>query len=158
MCFTILLGIGSDALAQSKKQIRSQMKIAEISKLLRSRRFAFKAQSAQPLCGGNFNLTSDFDLALKGDTLQSYLPYFGRAFSAPINQTNSPLSFTSTNFTYTSAKGKKGSTDIKIEIKDSKTEVRQYLLNVSEQGYATLQTLSNNRDPISFYGYISKLH
>ncbi|RYG07032.1 MAG: DUF4251 domain-containing protein [Chitinophagaceae bacterium] len=153
----ILFGIGGDTFAQSKKEIRTKAKIAEVSKLLSSKRFAFKAQSAQPLRGGNFNITSDYDLAVKSDTLLSYLPYFGRAFSAPINPTNSPLNFTSTQFTYTSNKGKKGSTDIKIEIKDSKIDVRQYLLSVSEQGYATLQTLSNNRDPITFNGYITGL-
>ena len=153
----IFLGTGSDVLAQTKKQIRAKEKVEKVSKLLASKRFAFKVQTAQPMRGGNFNVTSDFDLAVKNDTLQSYLPYFGRAFSAPMNPTSSPLNFTSTNFTYTATKGKKGSTDIKIEIKDSKTDVRQYYLNVSEQGYATLQTLSNNRDPISFNGYITEL-
>lgn len=157
----IILLIGntfwSETSAQSRQKIKTQKKIEETTKLLTSKQFVFKVSTAQPMRGGNFNITSDYDLVIKRDTIQSYLPYFGRAFSAPINPTNSPLNFTTTKFNFTSTKDKKGSTIIKIELNDPKVDVRQYLLTISEQGYGLLQTLSNNRDPISFNGYITSI-
>jgi len=143
--------------AQSKKEIREKAKAAEVQKLLESKRFSFKAQTAQPMRGGSINLTSNYDLTIRKDTLQSYLPYFGRAYSAPMNATESPLTFNTTNFKYTSSNGKKGSKEISIEIKDQAANVRKFYLSVSAQGYATLQVLNSNRDPISFNGYISAI-
>lgn len=143
--------------AQNKKEIREKAKAAEVQKLLESKRFMFKAQSAQPMRGGTINLTSNYDLTIKKDTLQSYLPYFGRAYSAPMNPSESPLTFTTTNFDYKSSNGKKGSKEISIDIKDQGSNVRKFYLSVSAQGYATLQVLNSNRDPISFNGYISAI-
>jgi hypothetical protein len=35
------------------------------------------------------------------------------------------------------------------------TDFREFLLTISENGYGTLRALTNNRQPISFNGYIS---
>ncbi|WP_207532549.1 DUF4251 domain-containing protein [Desertivirga arenae] len=145
------------ASAQTKKEIKEKTKAAEIQKLLDSKRFTFKAQTAQPLRGGTINLTSDYELVIKKDSLQSYLPFFGRAFTAPMNPSESPLIFNSTNFNYTAAAGKKGSKNITVELKDQNSNVRRFYLSISGQGYATLQVLNSNRDPISFNGYIAAL-
>jgi len=155
--FCLFLFAGTDADAQSKKE-KQKAKAEAISKLLDSKQFVFKPQTALPLRGGSINLTSDFDLVIKNDTLKSYLPYYGRAFaSVPYGATRSPLSFTTTDFKYTSVKGKKGSRQINIEVKDKSLDVRKFYLDVSEAGYATLQTSDYNRDPITFNGYIEPL-
>ncbi|WP_207422942.1 DUF4251 domain-containing protein [Desertivirga brevis] len=143
--------------AQTKKQTREKIKAAEVQKLLDSKRFSFKAQTVQPLRGGTINLTSDYELVINKDTLQSYLPFFGRAFTAPMNPSESPLIFNSTNFNYNAANGKKGSKNITVEINDQNSNVRRFYISVSGQGYATLQVLNSNRDPISFNGYIAAL-
>ena len=155
--FFVISLLSSTATAQTKKQLREKARAAEVQKLLESRRFSFKAQSVQPMRGGTINLTSNYDLTIKKDTIQSYLPYYGRAYSAPLNPTESPLTFNSTNFTYTEVNGKKGSKEITIELKDQSLNVRKFYLSVSAQGYATLQTINTNRDPISFNGYISAI-
>lgn len=153
---TFLMAITiNTASAQTKKETREKTKAAEVQKLLDSKRFSFKAQTAQPLRGGTINLTSDYELVIKKDSLQSYLPFFGRAFTAPMNPTESPLIFNTTNFNYSAASGKKGAKNITVEIKDQNANVRRFYLSISGQGYATLQVLNSNRDPISFNGYIA---
>ena len=87
------------------------------------------------------------------DTLISQLPYFGRAYSAPMDMKGGGIEFTSTDFAYTLEAKKKGRWSISIEPKDEK-DVRQMILSVSENGYASLQVLSNNRDPINFNGIV----
>ena len=126
-----------------------------LQKMLTSKHFVFKAQTVLPLRGSTRNLTSDYDLKLSGDSLVSYLPYFGRAYFAPLDPTENGLQFTSTDFTYNVQKKKKG-WDITILPKDTR-DVRQMFLSVSNSGYARLQVTSNSRDGIAFNGYIDKM-
>jgi hypothetical protein len=128
-------------------------KAANAKKLIESRHYEFVAQSANPTTGRFRQLTSDYDLRLSGDTMVVYLPYYGRSYIAPIDPSKNPLDFTSTRFDYTARAGKKGGWDITIIPKDN-NEVRQLMLSVSYDGYAMLQVLSNNLQPISFNGYI----
>src|SRR5207237_7069612 len=102
----------------------------------------------------NINLTSGYYLKVSGDKLISELPYYGRAFVAPMNPTESPLSFTSSKFSYQVNPRKKGGWDITIEPGDNR-EVRQFSFTVSEKGYTSLQVTNNNRQPINFSGYMT---
>jgi len=142
--------------AQSKKELRDKEKTAEIQKLLSQRRFTFIVQTVQPMRGGAIiNPTGGYELVVKKDTLNSYLPYYGRAYTAPMNPSDSPLTFTTTEFTYSVENKKKGRKDITIVPKNRAQYSRQILLSISEQGYATLLITSNNRDPITYTGYIT---
>jgi hypothetical protein len=117
------------------------------------KQFTFIAQSITPQRGGFRHLTTYFDLKLSGDTLVSNLPYFGRAYTAPINPAESGLVFTSTSFDYAVKAGKKGSWDVSIRTKDQ-TDNKRMLLTVQENGNAFLNVTSNNRAPVSFNGYV----
>jgi hypothetical protein len=135
--------------AQNSKQ---DAKEAAVQKMIDSKQFIFKVQTVSPLRGGTRNVSSDYDLRVSGDSIVSYLPYFGRAYTAPIGTNDGGLNFTTTNFSYDVKKNKK-EWDITILPKDA-GDVRQMLLNVFTNGSARLQVLSNNRDAISYYGRI----
>lgn len=130
-------------------------KEASIKSLLNSKNFVFKAQSVSPTGGTLRQLTADYDLIVSPDTIRTFLPYFGRAYSAPINPSDGGINFTSTKFDYRYTERKKGRLEIAILPKDAQ-DVRQMLLNVSRNGSASLLVLSNNRQPISFNGYITE--
>lgn len=117
--------------------------------------YVFHAEFANPMRGGNINLTSEYDLRVSKDTLVAYLPYFGRAYQAPMDPTDGGIHFTSTRFTYTKQQNKKGGWDIYVKPSDAKG-VEKMFLSISEDGYASLQVTSSQRDPISFQGYIEK--
>lgn len=140
--------------AQDSKKEKKEEKIAEIQSLVQSKNFVFVAQNAYPMSGRYINLTSVYDVKLSADTVVSDLPYFGRAFVAPINPSEGGIHFTSTKFTYTIKEKKKGGWDITILPKDAR-DVREMFLNVSADGYASLQVTSNNRQLINFTGYIT---
>lgn len=72
----------------------------ETKNIIEAQRFVFKAQTAIPNRGRMVQLTSEYDVVVSKDTLRSYLPYFGRAYSAPMNRTGSGIDFISTNFEY----------------------------------------------------------
>jgi len=152
-----LLLTGSTVLhAQDAKQDRQNAKIAQIKNLVDSQTYVFVAQTALPLSGNTRQLTSDYDLKVTPTVITSYLPYFGRAYTAPINPTQGGIQFTSNKFEYTATPKTKGGWDIQIRPKDYR-DVQQLTLNISETGYATLQVTSTNRQAISFNGYITEI-
>lgn len=124
----------------------------EIQNLIQSGNYVFVAQNVMPLGGRTINLTSIYDLQVLRDTVISNLPYFGRAFVAPMNPSEGGIRFTSTDFDY-KVKDRKGGWDIAITPKDAK-DVRQMLLSITESGYGNLQVISNNRQQISYNGYV----
>ena len=126
---------------------------ATVKNLVDSKSFIFKAQTVLPMGGASRQLTPDYDLKLFGDSMVAYLPYFGRAYG-PINPNEGGIKFTSTDFEYNAKPKKKGGWEVSINPKDAK-DVRQLFLSISSNGYASLQITSNNRQTISYHGYIT---
>ena len=141
----VLFGLSSSAYAQDKQDIKNYID---------AKRFVFNAQSATPMGGRFVQLTGGYDLKISPDSVISYLPYYGRAYSAPLDPSKSGIQFTSTKFEYTKSERKKGGWDIVIKPKDVQ-DPRQLILTVSAGGNATLQVISNDRQAISFSGYIT---
>lgn len=121
--------------------------------LLEGKRFVFQAQTAQPSRGTSRQLTGGYELRVSDDTLVAQLPYFGRAYQPPSDMRGGGIEFTSTDYGFTLEAKRKGRWNITLEPRDA-SDVRLMTLSVSEDGYANLQVLSNNRDPISFNGIV----
>jgi len=136
--------------AQDNKQ---STKEAAIKNMVDSQNYVFVAQTALPMSGRTRQLTSDYDLQVSKTSIISYLPYFGRAYQAPLDPTKNSLDFTSKDFDYAATPGKKSGWRVTIKPKDNR-DVQQMTLNISSSGYGILQVTSTNRQPISFNGYI----
>jgi hypothetical protein len=139
--------------AQSRTEDKKAAKLAAIKNIVESQNYIFKAQSASPMSGRVRQLTSDYDLKVTKESIVSYLPYFGRAYSAPMDPTKGGIQFTSKNFDYTLTPGKKDGWSVLIKPKDY-SDVQQMTLTISSTGYASLQVTSTNRQPISFNGIV----
>lgn len=153
LIFLIALASFKTNYGQETNTDKSKNENTEIQNLISSKNYVFVAQTALPIGSRAINLTTTYDLRVSGDTVVSELPYFGRAFVAPMNPSEGAIRFTSTDFNYTVKDRKKGGWDIAILPKDAK-DVRQMLLSVTESGYGILQVISNNRQQISYNGYL----
>jgi hypothetical protein len=149
--FTLFIGIAGNSLVQAQETNEAALK-----NLLNSRSFVFKAQSAWPLQGTVIQLTPGFDMKIIGDSINTYLPYFGRSYQASYANGNGGINFTSTKFEYKLKDNSKGSWELIIKPTDNR-EINQLIYSVSKNGFATLQVTSNNRQAISFYGVIEKV-
>ncbi|RKR85741.1 uncharacterized protein DUF4251 [Mucilaginibacter gracilis] len=138
--------------AQSTKKEKQAKAEAEMKSIIDAQNYVFKAQYVQPMRGGNKYITPDYDLRISKDSVISYLPYFGRAYVAPFDPQDAGMMFTATEFDYKVVENKNG-WDVSIKPVNTK-DVRYMRLSVSKDGYATLQITSNNRDAISYQGYI----
>lgn len=139
--------------AQDTRSDKQQSKTASIENFVSSSDFEFVAEYVIPTGGSTIYLTSRYDMQVAKDSLSTMLPYFGRAYVAPMNPSEGGIQFTSTDFTYSVEERKRGGWNITILPKDTR-DVRQLYLNVSENGKATLQVVSNNRQSIAYSGYI----
>ena len=145
------------ALLFSFVMVQAQDKKATTKALVDSKRYVFKAQIVLPSGMASRQVSGEgYDLRILTDSLISYLPYFGRIYVAPPPGDRGGFNFTSTEFEYISKKTKKGGWEILIRPKDV-GDIREFILNISEKGYANLRAISNNRQPISYNGLITSL-
>jgi hypothetical protein len=127
---------------------------ALLKTILNNKQFVFKAQSAWPLQGTVIQLTSGYDMKVLQDSINTYLPYFGRAYSSSYGSEGG-INFTSKKFDYKLKEKQKGGWEITIKPVDAK-DVTEMSYSVSANGYATLQVICNTRQAISYYGVIEK--
>ena len=132
---------------------KKSAKLAAIKDMVESQNYVFKAQTAMPMSGPTRQLTTDFDLKVTKQSIISYLPYFGRAYTAPMDPSKGGIQFTSKDFDYTLTPGKKDGWSVLVKPKDYR-DVQQMTLSISSTGYATVQVTSTSRQPISFNGVI----
>ncbi len=132
-----------------------ELDAARVKELVSDRTFRFIPQTAFPMGGTPRQLTPGFDLSIAGDSLNTYLPYFGRAFTAP-EPGGGGFRFISKDFNYEVKQKKQQSLEVMIRPADH-DDVRQMIFRIYENGTATLQINSNNRQPIHFNGYIEMI-
>jgi hypothetical protein len=142
----LLLSLATIVQAQEKKEPNTQ-------EMVESKNYIFKAESVNPPRGRVRYLTPEYDLVVTGDTVIAYLPYFGRAYSAPFSPSEGGIKFTSADFEYTVEKKKKRSWEILIKPKDNR-DIQALYLTIFDNKKATLRVNSVNRESISYSGYI----
>lgn len=149
-----MVGIGSNVVAQASHKDKKAEKLARIKKNIEDKRFTFVADYVLPLRSGARQLTSEYDLRIRPDSVISFLPYFGQAyFDVPYNPAEGGIKFTSTKFDYKVTDRKRGGWEITIKPRDAKY-TESMVLNISADGYASLSVTSTNRDFISFNGHL----
>jgi len=155
-CTVIFTGLTVSA--PSSRAQRQAAKAQDVKRMVENVNYVFKANYVSPQRGGSHMLTSDYDLKVSKDTLNVFLPYFGRAYVAPVDPTEGGIQFKTTKFDYKAKTNKKGGWDVVITPKGRNaadmTDVQTFRLSITSSGYATLNVISSNRDPISFDGYI----
>lgn len=124
--------------------------------LIDSKHYIFKANSVSPATGSLRQLTPGYyTLQIKGDTLVANLPYFGQAYQAPVDPAQAGLDFKITGGSYTvNSKSKSWDITIKPASASQANGVTQLYLTVYNNGNASLQVTSINRQAISFYGVV----
>lgn len=151
---------------------QSTMDPQAVTALVNSQDFSFHAQRANPVnydviniansmpnAPGTriFDLTgSNYSIDLRPNNLEVVLPYFGRVFNPTYgNTTQNSYRFTSKDFTVNKSQNKKGTWIVRIKTNDVRT-VDEIIIEVSKSGRALTSIRSNDRQPISYDGYITK--
>jgi hypothetical protein len=150
---TLLSLMGCATLPTQEKQARAEKK-EQTAKMVRdnlaSRNFTISVRQANPLRHPSIVLTTMYSLKIKGDSIYSYLPYYGQAYSVPYGG-GKALNFDGTIEQYECYYPKKDLTRV-ILITRNEEDIYQYDIQVFENGNTTINVSSQKRDPISYYG------
>lgn len=144
-----LLCVGQSLFAQSKQEKKEQKEMA-VKEIVESGRFTINVNRAVPLSGRSVNLTSPYSLELRGDSIISHLPYFGRAYSAPYGGGNG-MSFEEQAFAFEQTPKKKGGTELKFKVR-TKEDVYTFRVEIFPNGSSTINVTPVNKQGITYYG------
>lgn len=139
-----------------------------VAHLLQNKEFTFMAEKANPTnfdvvkvlnslpnssASQMLNLDRGYTLEIKKDKIIAQLPYFGRMYNPSFDNEKNSFRFTSTVFTIQQNSGKKGSSVFTISPKDQQN-IRKMILEVFPNGKSYLSIDANDRQMISYDGYI----
>lgn len=139
---------------KDRRTERQEKRIEEVKSMILNKSFVFVPTHAMPLGGGSIQLSYTFEAEVKGDSIFSYLPFYGVAYHVDYGGRNSAFDFSLPIENYELQEEDKGY-QITLEVKN-KMDYITYSLYVSEMGYATLNVTSTNRQAISYYGRLEK--
>lgn len=155
LIFTVAFANAQETEKKSKKEKKAEKKAQQIEAtkaLIENNTFTFYATSALPSKGRTVNLEYRYSVTIKNDTIISYLPFYGRAYSVAYGGSDSGFDFTQPIIDYSVEERKKGYL-VKVKTKNGNDNI-DYTFNISETGSASLSVTSTNRQGISYHGNV----
>ena len=127
--------------------------IKEVTRKIEAKDFTILTNYALPLRMQPVNLTSEYSLTINNDSAFAFLPYFGVAHVAPYNSSEGGIKF-SEKMSDFQIKPNKKSTGWEITFKVKPKTMTEYevYLNIFENGSASFNVNSYEKDMISFSG------
>lgn len=152
----ILALIISNGFAQekSKKELKEEKKLEkqkQVEDMVNAKTFEFVARMAMPTGYKSINLTSTTNFVkFQPELIDSYMPFYGRAYSGVGYGTDDGLKFAGKPEEFTVTKGKKNY-QVSAIVKGERDTFR-LTLSVGFEGSTSLTITSNNRSAISYSG------
>ena len=145
-----LLMVACSTLTPAEKAERQAKMALAVEKALAERHYKVEIVMMYPNNGRAVNVSSDFSLEVKGDTLVSYLPYFGRAYNVPYGG-GKGLNFTAPIAEYHAEKGRKGETRVTIKTKNEE-DVYTFFLEIFDNCNTSIDVTARERESIRYSG------
>ena len=147
-----VLMVSCSTLTTAEREAKEVEWKAYVVKCIDDRHYKIDVNMMNPHRGTSKILSSSWSLEVKGDTLDSYLPYFGRAYE-PVYGETKVLNFNAPIKSYEDSGFMKGKRTIRIHV-DNSEDIINYKLEVTEDGYACIDVYPRKREDISFSGLI----
>lgn len=150
----LLLTVGlSGVFAQSKKEQKEQREQA-VKEQIAAEKYKISVNTAYPRRGKTVYLSSPYSLEIRNDSVISYLPFYGRAYSVPYGG-GSGLIFKAPLDQYEMKMSKKGAAKIEF-IARSPEDRFKFSLTIYPNGSSSINVNMQNRESISFSGEIEE--
>lgn len=154
--FSVSFVFSQSTQKKSKKRMKAEIKaeqIRQIREIVNSKNFVFKAETVKPINSKRMNLLTDFGVEVRGDSIFSYLPYFGNNYQRDLTTfKNSPLGFMQPINDYDRFSTNEG---YKIVVKvKNENEFINLVFHIAKRGYTSLSASFLNRQSISYDGEI----
>jgi hypothetical protein len=152
--FAVMALVAFTACAAKQTAAEKEAAAAQLRNAIEAFDFRFDATRALPTGFRTVNLTPVFDVSVSPDTVQVNLPFYGRAYRAPMSPSEGPYRFTSTKFDYSVTPGRRaGNWLVQITFNDVHRQV-VFNFDIWENGSASLNVRDMDRQSISFHGNV----
>ncbi len=141
---------------KERKAAAEEQLIEKTKALVNSGSWQFNATQMLPTSGRSRTLTPSYRVILNNGEIDSYLPYFGRAYKAEYGSNQSPMSFRTKVSDLKVEEWKKGGWIVSFKA-GNKNDLMDFIFNIGETGSVTLNVNSTNRQAISYYGDLSEV-
>lgn len=146
----VMMLVACSTLTSAEKAERQAKRAQAVEQALAARHYRVSVNMMYPRNGKAKSVSSDYGLEVKGDTLVSYLPYFGRAYNVPYGG-GKGLNFTETLTEYHSQKLSNGATQVLIKVKNEE-DVYNFTLEIFDNGSTSIDLNSRERESINYSG------
>lgn len=151
--FLLLIAVGVSGLsAQSKAEKKEQQEKA-IKEQVESENYKIDVSTAYPRRGKVVHLSSNYSVEVRNDSVFSYLPYYGRAYSIPYGG-GEGLIFNAPIDEYKMETKKKGAMKVNFTAR-SKEDRFQFAMTIFANGSTSVEVSSQNRESIAFSGELT---
>jgi hypothetical protein len=148
--FTITAFSQGKTRSERKEEKRLDKQI-QIETIVNTKEFVFIPRIALPSGMRSVNLsTSQYNIKFRHDFIESYMPFFGRAYSGVGYGTDTGLNFKGQPQKFIVEKKRKNF-QIEVVVK-GETDNFSLFLSVGSEGSASLSISSNNRSTMAFQG------
>ena len=96
----LIIGISLFGCGTTQTSVEKNEKAVLLNEHIKNLKFKFNATYAYPLNYKSIYLSPYYDVKVSPDTVQAYLPYYGRAYTAPMDPSEGGIKFISTEFDY----------------------------------------------------------
>lgn len=139
-----------------ERKLRKVQKEKEMLEMLESGEFRFVARSAHSSLGNFNNLSTHYDIVFDSMRIKAFLPYYGRAYSAPYNEEGGVKFDLKADKIEKRWDKKKKRYIVATEVSDQRDSYSIYM-TASLSGYADVVINFRNRQMISYYGTLERL-
>ena len=160
IAFAIVVVLSAAATACSSSRLTKEEKAqietrrAEyVINSINSQQFTIEMERVTPYRGISRSLSYGYLLAVKGDTIVSYLPYFGQAYSLPYGG-GKGLNFESTITSRRLMRNNKKMLTTLHLFTTTDEDTYQYIVEIFDNGRSHVEVRSRLREAISFDGYM----
>lgn len=149
----LVMVAGLSGLSAQSKQEKKELREKAVKELIESENYKVDISSAHPRRGRVVHLTSPNSMEVRNDSVYSYLPYYGRAYSIPYGG-GEGLNFKAPIDEYKMEIHKKGAAKIEFTAR-SKEDRFKFSLTIYPDGSANVGVTMQNRESINFSGALT---
>lgn len=140
--------LAMDSHAQKKKRVEDVNPL--VKECIDSKNYTIQAHSAHPNGWRSVSLDSRYSIEVRGDSVFSYLPYFGRAYRLPYGG-GEGLTFDAKITDYKVLITKKGANEVKFKAR-TREDSYDFILTIFSNGRSSIRVLTENKQSIEFLG------
>ena len=140
----------SGCATSEERAARAAEQVAKVKAALTERNYKIAVDRMYPMKGSSKSVSYGYCIEVRNDSLFSYLPYFGRAYSVPYGG-GKGLNFSERIGNYQESQKKNGQRHIEISLKNEE-DTYLYTIDVFDNGNSSIDVQARQRENISYSG------